>query len=86
MSDTAVLILSIIAAIVPTMFFVGIIYWFDRYEKEPWWLLVAAFLWGAVPAILISFVLNTTLSVPLLLVLGDELGTAAAPFAHRATR
>lgn len=79
MNETAVLLLSILAAIVPTVLYVGIIYWFDRYEKEPWWLLVAAFLWGAVPAILISFVLNTTLSVPLLLVLGDELGQAAAP-------
>lgn len=79
MSDTAVLPLSIVAAIVPTLIYVGIIYWVDRYEKEPWWLLVAAFLWGAVPAILISFVLNTLLSAPLLLVLGDELGQAAAP-------
>ncbi|WP_420643932.1 PrsW family intramembrane metalloprotease [Candidatus Leptofilum sp.] len=79
MSDTAVLLLSIIVAIVPTVLYIGIIYWFDRYEKEPWWLLAAAFLWGAVPAILISFVLNTTLSVPLLLFLGDELGQAAAP-------
>ena len=79
MSETAVLPLSILAATVPTLLYVGLIYWFDRYEKEPLWLLAAAFLWGAVPAILISFVLNTTLSVPLLLVLGDELGTAAAP-------
>ncbi|WP_420630763.1 PrsW family intramembrane metalloprotease [Candidatus Leptofilum sp.] len=79
MSDTAVLLLSIIAATIPTMVYVGIIYWFDRYEKEPLWLLAAAFLWGAIPAILISFVLNTALSVPLLLVLGDELGQAAAP-------
>ncbi|GJM42593.1 MAG: protease PrsW [Ardenticatenaceae bacterium] len=79
MSDTAVLILSIIAAIIPTVMYVGVIYWVDRYEKEPLWLLAAAFLWGAIPAILISFVLNTLLSVPLLLVLGDELGQAAAP-------
>jgi RsiW-degrading membrane proteinase PrsW (M82 family) len=79
MSETAIFLLSILAAIVPTVLYVVIIYWFDRYEKEPLWLLVAAFLWGAVPAILISFVLNTLLSVPLLLVLGDELGQAAAP-------
>ena len=79
MSDTAVFLLSILAAILPTVLYVGLIYWVDRYEKEPWWLLAAAFLWGAVPAILISFVLNTLLSAPLLLVLGDELGMAAAP-------
>ncbi len=79
MSDTAVLILSIIAAIIPTMLYVGVIYWVDRYEKEPFWLLTAAFLWGAIPAIILSFLLNTLLSAPLLFVLGDELGQAAAP-------
>ena len=79
MSDTAVLLLSLLAAIIPTFLYVGVIYWVDRYEKEPWWLLAAAFLWGAVPGILISFVFNSLLSVPLLLVLGTDLGNAAAP-------
>ncbi len=79
MVETAVLPLSILAAIVPTILYVSIIYWVDRYEKEPWWLLAAAFLWGAVPGILISFFFNTLLSAPLLLVLGSELGMAAAP-------
>lgn len=79
MSETAVLFLSIIAAIVPTMLYVGIIYWVDRYEKEPWWLLAAAFLWGAIPGIIIAFIFNTLLSVPLFILLGSELGEAAAP-------
>ena len=43
MSETAVLFLSILAAVLPTILYVGIIYWVDRYEKEPWWLLAAAF-------------------------------------------
>ena len=79
MSETAVLPFSILAAMVPTMLYVGVVYWVDRYEKEPWWLLAAAFLWGAVPGILIAFVFNSLLSVPLLLVLGNDLGIAAAP-------
>lgn len=79
MSETAVLLLSILAAIVPTVLYVGVIYWVDRYEKEPWWLLAAAFFWGAVPGILIAFFFNTLLSAPLLLILGNELGMAAAP-------
>ncbi|MBK8900360.1 MAG: PrsW family intramembrane metalloprotease [Anaerolineaceae bacterium] len=79
LSETAVLLFSTLAAIVPTMLYVGIIYWVDRYEKEPWWLLTAAFLWGAVPGILIAFFFNTLLSAPLLLILGDELGMAVAP-------
>ena len=79
MSETAVFFLSVVAAIVPTMLYVGLIYWVDRYEKEPWWLLAAAFLWGAIPAILIAFFFNTMLSLPLLVILGEELGQAAAP-------
>lgn len=79
MSETAVLPLSIIAAIVPTVLYVGIIYWVDRYEKEPWWLLLAAFLWGAVPGILISLFFNRLLSAPLLVILGRDLGMTAAP-------
>lgn len=79
MSETAVLLLSILAASVPTVLYVGVIYWVDRYEKEPWWLLASAFLWGAVPGILIAFFFNTLLSAPLLLILGNDLGMAAAP-------
>lgn len=79
MSETTVLLLSILAAILPTMLYVAIIYWVDRYEKEPWWLLTAAFLWGAVPGVLIAYLFNTLLSVPLLYILGNDLGGAAAP-------
>lgn len=79
MSETAVLPLSILAAMLPTMLYVGIIYWVDRYEKEPWWLLTAAFLWGAVPGIFIAYVFNTLLSAPLLLLLGNNLGSTVAP-------
>jgi len=65
LSPSAVLGLSVMAAAVPTLFYTGIIYWFDRYEKEPLWLIAAAFLWGAVPSIAIAFVFNTILSIPL---------------------
>lgn len=56
--------LSILAALIPTLFYVAVIYWFDRYEKEPFWLLAAAFLWGAIPSIFISLLFNTLLSIP----------------------
>lgn len=42
--------------IISTLLFVLVIWRIDRYEKEPLGLLVAAFLWGAVPAILVSAV------------------------------
>ena len=53
----------------PTLFYAGVIYWVDRYEKEPLWLLSAAFLWGAVPSIIAAFLINTIFSIGPYLVL-----------------
>ncbi len=64
-----VLLLSILAAAVPVALYVMLIYWADRYEKEPWWLLAAAFLWGAIPAALLALLFNTVLSLPFYLLL-----------------
>ena len=47
-------IASLLFAVIPTLCYVAIVWWCDRYEKEPFWLLAAAFLWGAVPAILLA--------------------------------
>jgi RsiW-degrading membrane proteinase PrsW (M82 family) len=73
-----IVLLSIIAAVIPTIFFVTIIYWFDHYEKEPFWLLTAAFLWGAVPSIIAAFILNTGFSIPLYLALGPGAAEATS--------
>ncbi len=51
--------LTLLACVIPTLLYVGIIYWADSYEKEPVWLLSAVFLWGAVPAIILSIVLGS---------------------------
>jgi protease PrsW len=55
---------SALAALLPALFFTVVVYWADRYEKEPWWLLSATFLWGAVPSILIALFTNAVLSAP----------------------
>lgn len=73
-----IILLSIIAAIIPTIFFVVIIYWFDHYEKEPAWLLAASFLWGAIPSIILAFILNTGLGIFPYFALGPGLGEAAS--------
>ncbi len=76
MTETTLFTLSILAAVIPTLLYVGLIYWIDRYEKEPWWLLTAAFLWGAIPSILVAFVFNSILSVPFYYLAGDVAGEA----------
>lgn len=78
MSDIALLTLSILAAAVPTLLYVGLIYWVDRYEKEPWWLLTAAFLWGAIPSILVALLFNSILSLPFYYLMGETAGDALA--------
>jgi RsiW-degrading membrane proteinase PrsW (M82 family) len=55
---------SVLAAVAPTLLYVAIVWWLDRYEKEPIWLASVAFLWGAVPAVIIAFVLEYALGTP----------------------
>ncbi len=78
MSSATVLILSIIAATIPTFLYFTLIYWVDRYEKEPLWLLLSAFLWGAIPSIIIAFLFNSVLSIPIYLLAGEATGEGLA--------
>ncbi len=48
----------LVFGIVPMVVYALILWWFDRYEKEPAGLLIAAFLWGAVPAIILSLIVE----------------------------
>lgn len=59
------LILSVLASVVPTLVYVFIFYWADRYEREPRFLLAVAFLWGAIPAIIVSLISQILLGIPL---------------------
>jgi len=70
---------SVLAAAVPTVVYVLIIWWCDRYEKEPILLLAAAFVWGAAPAIVLSLGAEVALDVPLAGYsdLGRELASAS---------
>jgi len=60
-----VLALSIVVACVPTIIYVILIWRIDRYEREPKPLLAAAFLWGAVPAIVMSALIEMATDVPM---------------------
>jgi len=60
-----VLLFSIVAGILPMVLYAVILWWFDRYEKEPTALLAAAFFWGAVPAIVFSLIVELILDYPI---------------------
>lgn len=55
---------AILAAAIPTAIYTLLIWWLDRYEKEPVPLLVATFLWGSLPAILLALLFEVILAVP----------------------
>lgn len=60
-----VILLAAVLAMVPTLIYATIIWWLDRYEKEPLPLIVVAFLWGAVPAVILALVLEIGAGIPL---------------------
>ena len=59
------IILSLLAGGAATALYAWLVWWLDRYEKEPWWLLALVFLWGAVPAVILSVVIELILDIPI---------------------
>ncbi|MBP6016276.1 MAG: PrsW family intramembrane metalloprotease [Candidatus Promineofilum sp.] len=91
MTSDNFLIYSVLAAVVPVILYVGLIYWADQYEKEPIWLLSAAFVWGAVPAALLALLLNTLFSLPFYFIFSESSadlasGGAIAPIVEEVTK
>lgn len=68
-------LLSLFFGFVPVFFFAWFIYWMDRYEKEPKILLGAVFLWGAIVAAGLAFIVNTSLATGVYLFTQSELAT-----------
>src|SRR5512140_2242480 len=79
-------LVSLLFAFIPAFFMAAIIYWLDRYEKEPLILLGATFFWGAVVAAGGAFVINTIFGIGIYALTGSgveaEQATASlvAPF------
>ncbi|HTX92001.1 MAG TPA: PrsW family intramembrane metalloprotease [Anaerolineales bacterium] len=55
-----------------SLFFAWIVYWLDRYEKEPLLLLAGVFLWGAVIAAGSAFVVNTVMGAGISIFTGSS--------------
>jgi RsiW-degrading membrane proteinase PrsW (M82 family) len=63
--------LSVAAAIIPTVAYVLLVWRIDRHEREPVHLLVIAFVWGAIPAVLLAVIIETAFDVPIALLSQD---------------
>lgn len=75
-------ILSVLFGFVPMLVFAYVVYWTDRYEKEPILLLGGVFLWGAIIAAGAAFIVNSFLGLGVYLFTGSqaftELSTSTA--------
>jgi protease PrsW len=54
-------VIASFVAFIPAFFYILPLLWLDRYDPEPPWLLAFAFAWGALVAVVFSFVVNTVL-------------------------
>jgi protease PrsW len=72
MDDVTGFILSVIFGFVPMFFLAAIIYWLDRYEKEPALLLGGVFGWGAIIAVIGALILQIILGQGVLFITGSE--------------
>jgi RsiW-degrading membrane proteinase PrsW (M82 family) len=57
------LVIGLICATLPVPVYVMILLWIDRYESEPLWMLATAFFWGALVAVFIAFIFNTSIQI-----------------------
>ncbi|MEK6220701.1 MAG: PrsW family intramembrane metalloprotease, partial [Chloroflexota bacterium] len=66
------LLASILLSFIPAFVYVAMLYWVDRYEKEPKALIGGAFLWGAIIAAGAAYILNTVMGIGIYLISSSE--------------
>jgi len=70
-------IMASIVAFIPAMFYLLPLIWLDRYDPEPFWLLALAFAWGALVAVVVSFVVNTLVGSAVFVATNDPYAASA---------
>lgn len=69
-------VIAAVVAFVPAILYLLPIIWLDRYDPEPLWLLSLAFAWGALVAVIVSFIINTFFGVAVGIAVSPEAGEA----------
>lgn len=65
-------LLSVVCATVPMILFLGTVWWLDHNDREPAWLVILTFVWGACGATAAALVGNSALVAPLGMLVGAE--------------
>ncbi len=58
-------IASLFAAFIPMFIYLLLIWWMDRNEREPFWILLLNFVWGATGAIILGIIGSIIFQIPL---------------------
>ena len=69
-------VIAAFVAFVPAVIYILPLIWLDRYDPEPVWLLALAFAWGALVAVVVSFIVNTVIGVVVAVGVSPEAGEA----------
>lgn len=72
-----IVLVSVLAATLPILAYLMFIWWLDRYEREPIWLVALTFLWGAIGAVVLSVAGSLLMGLSLSLVFGISGNTLA---------
>lgn len=72
MENVLALAVCIVLGFGASLVFAALVYWIDRYEKEPLLLLGGVFTWGAIVAAGAAFVVNTMLGLGVYMFTGSE--------------
>ncbi len=87
------ILIILLISFAPMLLYAALLWWLDRYEKEPLVLLSFAFLWGAIPSIMLSLILEIIFDVPIIALSGENaliynlLGASlAAPIIEEGTK
>ena len=67
------ILLVLFLSFVPMFLYALVLWWFDRYEKKPLPLLIAAFLWGAIPSIILALIFELILDIPIVALSPNQL-------------
>jgi RsiW-degrading membrane proteinase PrsW (M82 family) len=58
-------LVGFVVAIVSTLIYVTLLWWLDKYEKEPWGIFLAAFAYGCIPAVVLAVIIELVLDLGL---------------------
>ena len=71
--------LSVFCATIPMLAFLGLVWWFDRYDREPLWLIALTFGWGSFGAVILALIGSAILDFAIGATFGVEASAIALP-------